>query len=174
MPQNVTPSVPDTVLEIFQEIEQAFGYVPNLFQAYAKYPPLLVANWLKTKTILINGKLLRREVKEAIALRVSHDNKCEYCVAAHSAVLRSLNINDEQISQMFQGVLPENFNDKEIALVNFACKANLDWHSIDGSALEELHKLGIEEAEILEAIGTMELFIAFNRFADVMNIEIDF
>lgn len=64
---------------ILVEIEQTFrGHVPNLFQAYAKYPPLLEASWNKFKAIMLAAKL-RREVKEVMALLISHDNECKYC-----------------------------------------------------------------------------------------------
>ncbi len=155
---------------ILHEIEQVFGRVPNLFKAYAKYPPLLEVNWNKVKKILINGKL-RRKVKETIALLVSNDNNCKYCVTAHAAVLRSMKVDEMQITAMLEGTLPNDFNAKEIALIKFAHKANLEWHHINKADLKEL---GIEESEMLEALGVMEIFITFNRFADVMGIEVDF
>ncbi len=170
---NMSSTTPQSVATILQEIEQAFGCVPNLFQAYAKYPPLLEANWLKVKQILLNGTL-KREVKEAIALRVSYDNKCNYCVTAHTAFLHSLGITEEQISGMLQGIYPDNFSEQDIALINFTREANQTWHQVDPDTLETLQGLGIEQAEILEALGTMELFIAFNHFANVMHIESDF
>jgi alkylhydroperoxidase family enzyme len=67
------------------EFDRAFGRVPNLFRAYARHPPLLEANWNKVKHVLLKGRLARF-TKEIIALLVSHDNGCAYCVAAHSAI----------------------------------------------------------------------------------------
>ena len=61
-----------------------------------------------------------------------------------------------------------------MALIKFARKANNDWHKISETNIKELFDLGIDESELLEAFGVMEMFIAFNRFADVMGIEIDF
>lgn len=159
---------------ILIEIGKTFGgHVPNVFKAYAEHPSLLAANWEKFKAIMLQGKL-RRKVKEAIASVISYDNKCNYCVAAHSAALRGMKTSEPEITAMFQGVFSDDFTDKEAALVKFARKANLDWHSMGNSDHKELVDLGIEESEILEALGTMELFIAFNRFADVMGVEIDF
>ena len=42
----ILPAAPQTpnVAAIFQEIEGAFGRVPNLFSTYANHPPLLQAN----------------------------------------------------------------------------------------------------------------------------------
>ena len=67
---------------IFKEIEGAFGKVPNLFRTYAQFPPLLEANWNKVKAVMMGGSL-SRQLKEAIAVLVSRDNGCDYCVAAH-------------------------------------------------------------------------------------------
>lgn len=159
---------------ILFEIGKAFGgRVPNIFQAYAEHPPLLAANWQKFKAVILQGKL-RRKVKEAIASVISYDNQCNYCIVAHSAALRSLRVSEPEIAALFENILPDDFTEKEAALIKFARKANQNWRSINGIDHKALVDLGVEEAEMLEAIGTMELFIAFNRFADVMDVEIDF
>jgi len=159
---------------ILIEIKKNFGgHVPNIFKTYTEHSLLLATNWEKFKAIMLQGKL-RRKVKEAIALVISYDNKCNYCVAMQSAALRSMKVREPEIAAMFQGTFPNDFTEKEVALVKFACKANLNWHSIGNADLKELlvdHK--IEEPEMWEALGTMELFIAFNRFADVMGVETD-
>lgn len=167
-------SVSESTSTILFEIEQAFrGHIPNLFKAYAKYPPLLEANWNKFKVIMLDGKL-RRNVKEAIALLISHDNECKYCIAAHTAALRSMRFDEEKIAGMLQNVLPLDFAEKEMALIKFARKTNDSWHKISVANIKELFDLGVDESEMLEAFGVMEMFIAFNRFADVMGVEIDF
>ncbi|WP_295629015.1 carboxymuconolactone decarboxylase family protein [uncultured Nitrosomonas sp.] len=174
MLQAVTEKASDSSA-ILIEIGKTFGgHVPNVFKAYAEHPSLLAANWEKFKAIMLQGKL-RRKVKEAIAAVVSYDNNCKYCVAAHSAALTSMKVSESEITAMFQDTFPDDFTDKEAALVKFARKANLDWHSIGNADLKELLvDLKIEASEMLEALGTMELFIAFNRFADVMGVEVDF
>jgi alkylhydroperoxidase family enzyme len=37
-----------------------------------------------------------------------------------------------------------------------------------------LHRAGVTDAEIIEAHGVMEVFTAFNKFLDSMQVEIDF
>ena len=77
----------EDVKAILTEIEGAFGMVPNLFKTYSHFPPLLKANWDKVKALMMQGKL-NRKTKEAIAVLVSKDNSCSYCVAAHTAALK--------------------------------------------------------------------------------------
>lgn len=173
MRQAVTEKTSESSAILF-EIGKAFGgHAPNVFKAYAAHPSLLAANWQKFKAVMLQGKL-QRKVKEAIASVISYDNQCNYCVAAHSAALRSLKMSEPEIAALFENILPSDFTEKEAALIKFARKANQNWHSIGGADLEALIDVGVEEGEMLEAIGTMELFIAFNRFADVMGVETDF
>ncbi|OGS71957.1 MAG: hypothetical protein A2063_06035 [Gallionellales bacterium GWA2_60_142] len=163
----------DASLAILHEIGRSFGCIPNLFQAYAKHPPLLQANWNKVKQLLLNGKMARLP-KEVIALLVSHDNGCSYCIAAHSAALKSMGVGERQIEEMIQGNLAPHLHKRDIELVLFARKANQRHHDIDKDEIDRLVSSGYTEAEIVEALGVMELFAGFNRFARAMKIEVDF
>lgn len=156
------------------EIKQAFGFVPNLFAAYIAHPALLEANWNKVKAVLIGGKV-KRKTKEIIALLVSFDNECAYCVAAHTTALRSMKLEQVQLDALLQsGLFPSESNICDIALIKFARKVNLYWRDMKDTDINELKQLGISEPEILEIIGLVELFAGFNRFAKTMQIQIDF
>ncbi len=37
-----------------------------------------------------------------------------------------------------------------------------------------MKKAGVTESEIVEALGVMELFTAFNKFLDSLKVEVDF
>lgn len=163
----------DRTAVVLQEIGRAFGRVPNLFQAYAKYPPLLEANWSKVKAVLLSGKI-RRMVKETIALQISHDNSCDYCVAAHTAALKSLGTSQAQITTLLQNDPVPGLSDAESALLRFARKVNQHWREMDNTDIDALKQLGISESEIIEVLGVVELFAGFNRFARTMQITVDF
>lgn len=161
------------VRAVFEEIQSAFGRVPNLFRTYAVHPPLLRANWEKVKAVLMSGNL-RREVKEAIALLVSKDNSCAYCVAAHTAVLRAVGMTEEQIVSMEEDFGKTDFNDKEKALIGLARAANLKPLKVSDEEFGAVRQTGATDAEIVEALGVMEVFTSFNKFLDVLQVEIDF
>lgn len=160
---------------IFTEIAEVFGgRVPNLFRAYARHPGLLRGNWEKTKALMVEEGGLPRRVKEAIALSVSHDNGCAYCVAAHGGALRALGLGDEQL-QALQGDLDnDGFEASERLLIRFARHVNRDPLNIPDTAIAALREAGWEEGQWVEAIGVVELFSGFNKFLDSMQIEIDF
>jgi len=168
-----SPANDPLVSEVFVEIEAAFGRVPNLFRTYAHHPPLLQANWGKVKATMM-GKHLRRIVKESIAVLVSKDNSCSYCVAAHTASLQALGMSIDQVVAMEQDLETADFTPKERALIEFARQANSKPLGISEPQFQELRKAGVTDGEIIEALGVMEVFTSFNKFLDSLQVEIDF
>ena len=157
--------VSEDVQEIFTEIESAFGKVPNLFKTYSHFPALLKANWDKIKALMMQGNLSRK-TKEAIAVLVSKDNS--------TAALKSIGVTEEEIEIIETDIEKSDFTEKERGLITFARKANKDPNRITDEEFEVLKKTGATEPEIVEALGVMELFTAFNKFLDSLNVEVDF
>src|SRR5574340_990532 len=107
-------TAPGEAAAILNEIEAAFGRVPNLFKAYAHHPAVLEANWNKAKAVMMGGKLSRK-LKEAIAVAVSRDNSCAYCVSAHTAALKSIGVTDAEIKALDEDPGKMGFSDMERA-----------------------------------------------------------
>lgn len=164
--------VPEDAKQVLDEIRGAFGMVPNLFRTYANHPPLLEANWNKVKAMMMRGNLARK-AKEAIALLVSKDNGCGYCVAAHTGALKSIGVPDDEIGRIKEDVETADFTAKEKALIGFVRKANLDPLNIPETEFQMLRGTGASDAEIVEALGVMELFVGFNKFLDSLQVELD-
>lgn len=163
----------DAVRPIYEEIEKAFGRVPNIFKTYAHFPPLLRTNWEKLKAVMMGGSL-RRELKEAIALVVSEANSCQYCIVAHGLALRQLGFTKESIDALVKNVSAEGFEPKEQKILELARKSTRDANSVTDQDIEELRRLGWSESEIVEAQGVMELFTGLNKFLDSLAVDIDF
>jgi len=162
--------VSEEVAGILEEINQAFGYVPNLFSTYAHHPPLLEANWNKVKRVMMEGVLARKS-KEAIALLVSQDNGCNYCVVAHTGALKMIGVSDEEIERISAQLDDADFTPAERALIRFARKANSDPHKVSDDEFAALKATGVTDAQIIESLGVMEVFAAFNKFLDVLQVE---
>lgn len=164
----------EEVQKVYDEIEEAFGMVPNLFKTSAHFPPLLKANWEKVKAVMMGGTMSRKS-KEVIAVLVSNDNSCDYCVAAHTAILKMLNLTEEEIGLILNDELEKaGIEGKEAALVRLARAANVNPNAIPGTIFNTLKIEGVSDAEIVEALGVMETFTAFNKFLDALEVAIDF
>lgn len=166
--------VDEDVLGIFEEIHRYYGFVPNLYKTLAYYPPLLKANWQKIRAVMGGGPL-GQKTKEAIAVTVSQANDCEYCVRIHSGMLKNLHVPEKEI----QALLQLNWDkvcfldDKEKALVIFAHKVNTSAPMIGKEDIRGLQKVGASNAEIIHALGVMEVYVSYNKVLVALRIEME-
>ena len=159
---------------ILKEIESAFGMVPNVFKTMAHYPPLLTLNWTRIKTLMMSGSLSRK-VKETIAVVVSKDNSCNYCITAHTLFLKAIGVPEDELFSIKGGDAEQaNFSDKEKALIAFVRRANTSPLQITDEEFAKVREAGATDADILEALGVMEVFTGFNKILDALQTEIDF
>ena len=85
--------------QIYEEIQEAFGMVPNFFKAQAAVDPeWLELNWQREKKIMIEECALDRKTKELLAMVVSLVNGCEYCSLAHESVALMSGASQEEIN----------------------------------------------------------------------------
>lgn len=95
-------------------------------------------------------------------------------VAAHTGALRAIGVTDEEISAIEEDPDKADFTTKEKALIRFARKANREPLKISDAEFGALRGTGATDAEIAEALGVMELFTAFNKFLDSLEVELDY
>ena len=89
------------VREVFDDIRETFRipFVPALFRVMAHNPAYLRASWERVKVVMVGGSL-ERKTKEMIAVAVSATNGCDYCVNAHTAVLRTMGTSDAELVEL--------------------------------------------------------------------------
>lgn len=162
----------DEVEAIFNEIRTATGSVSNMFRAYARHPTILFATWARVKTVMLQGTL-PPTLREAIAVVISYDNGCKYCVEHHSRNLAALGMGQEEIGRLLADPLAGNFTPKERALLVLARQANSDPHGASVETLNLARRTGASDLEIIEALAVMELFTSLNRFLNTLDIPLE-
>ena len=91
------------VTEVYAEIKQEFGTVPNFFKAQAAVDAdWLEVNWQREKVIMLSSGGLDRKTRELIAYAVSEVNRNEYCTLAHEGMAREAGATDQEIGQTRQ------------------------------------------------------------------------
>ncbi|MFU8814360.1 MAG: peroxidase-related enzyme [Pseudomonadales bacterium] len=160
------------VARIFKEIEAAQGSVPNLYRVYAHNPDVLETNWMRVRTVMLQGSLSRK-LKESIAVVVSNDNDCRYCVEHHSQALLALGVAGEEVQRLLRDPLAGNFEPKERALLALTRQANRDPHGASDAQIAVARQVGTTDSEIIEALAVMELFVSFNRFVNTLEIPLE-
>lgn len=100
------------VQDVYADIKNSFGMVPNLFKAMAAADPdWLEMNWEREKAIMLEDGPLDKKTRELIAFTVSVINKCEYCILAHEAMALKQGVTKQEMAHTRQVIeLFSSFN----------------------------------------------------------------
>tara|TARA_B100001123_G_C15104759_1_gene945022 strand:- start:613 stop:1044 length:432 start_codon:yes stop_codon:yes gene_type:complete len=95
------------VADIYADIKRTKGidFVPNFWRVLATNPDHLEMVWERLKALMhpeasgVHGSL-DVVTREIIALAVSATNGCAYCINSHTAALKKLGVDNEQLGEV--------------------------------------------------------------------------
>ena len=108
-------TAPVTTQKLLADVEDKLGMVPNLIATMAQSTS--VARAYLGLADALSGGVLAERIREQIALTVGQANRCEYCVAGHSAVGSSVGLTDDEVRDARNGTSPDR---KTEAVLQFA------------------------------------------------------
>lgn len=94
-------TAPQGARHLLAVAEQKFGFVPNLLGVLAEAPVALEA-YLSVDEALSKSRLTPIE-REIARIAVSVENRCEYCVAAHSTIATMVKAGAEVVAETRAG-----------------------------------------------------------------------
>jgi len=150
-------------------VQSKLGFAPNIMRTMANSPAVL-QGYLDFSNALSKGTLSPK-FREQIALAVSEINDCQYCLAAHSAIGRSVGLSEETIEDSRRGESPDT---KEATALAFTRKVALDRGWVTDEDVTKLRKVGFTEGNIAELIANIALISFTNYFNHVAETEVDF
>ena len=81
-------ALPADLQQLFREVSEKAGFVPNVLWVMARRPEELRAFWAYHEALMRRESGLSKSEREMIVVATSAENKCLYCVVAHGAILR--------------------------------------------------------------------------------------
>lgn len=91
-------TAPEASRSILQATEKTLGFIPNLYGVFAESPAALQA-YTGLGEALKQSALSPVE-QQVVALAVSTENECSYCVAAHSAIATMVKMPAATLSEL--------------------------------------------------------------------------
>lgn len=161
--------------ELYQEIEDTFGMkkIPNGLMAASIDPEITRGVWQLVKSILLRDSSIDMALKETIALVVSKNNSCSYCVGAHNMMLKAIGFDSKKIEELNKDYQSSSLSEKEKAVLDFSLKVTNESYKITEKDHENLKKHGMTEQQILEVISVASLFNFINRFVDALGTDLE-
>lgn len=155
--------------ELFEAIRKKSGRVPNALKTMGHSSAALEA-YLGFSDAL-NQASLSPQLREQIALSVAEENRCGYCIAAHTAVGKMAGLDAEGLKA---GRESSSADPKTDAALKFAQKLVRTQAKVSDKDVEAIRAAGYSDAEITEMVAVVSLNIFTNYFNHVAEPVIDF
>lgn len=159
--------VSQTNQEIFDNLNKALGFVPNLYATIAYSD-----NGLKRFLDYQNAKTsLNNKEKEAVNLIVSQVNECVYCQSAHLVLGKMNGFTDAQLLDIRKG---KSENTKLNALVSLAAEITKYRGKANVVTVENFFEQGYTEENLVDLILQVSDKTAMNYLHNLTKVPVDF
>ena len=161
----------DKVNNYLEIVQQKLGFIPNVLAAFAKFPKQFEGFTKLYNALMLGESGLTKLEREMIAVTVSSENHCYYCLVAHGSAVRELS-NDPQLGER----IAANFRSAELPkkqeeLLNFTKKLTKDPSEIGENDRKKLRDVGYTDRDIWDISAIVGLFNMTNRLASATEME---
>ena len=161
----------DQVKNYLEIVQQKIGFIPNVLAAFAKFPKQFEGFTKLYNALMLGESGLTKLEREMIAVTVSSENHCFYCLVAHGAAVRELS-KDPQLGER----IAANFRSAELPkkqeeLLNFTKKLTKDPSEIGENDRKKLRDVGYTDRDIWDISAIVGLFNMTNRLASATEME---
>ena len=161
----------DQVENYLNIVNEKIGFIPNVLAAFAKFPKQFEGFTKLYNSLMLGESGLTKLEREMIAVTVSSENHCFYCLVAHGSAVRELS-NDPQLGERIaanfrSAELPE----KQLELLNFTKKLTRDPSEMSESDRIKLREVGYTDRDIWDISAIIGLFNMTNRLASATEME---
>jgi uncharacterized peroxidase-related enzyme len=149
----------------FDKCVEKLGFVPNVLKAYsfdmAKLEPFVA---FYGELMLAPSSLSKLE-RQMIAVAVSSQNRCYYCLVAHGAEVRQLSGDPVLGEQLVMNYRAARLNKRHRAMLDFAVRLTAEPWLIEEPDREALRRAGFTDRDIWDIAAVAGFFNMSNRIA---------
>jgi len=132
----------------FDKCQEKLGFVPNVLKAYAFDMAKLEAFVAMYNDLMLAPSGLSKLEREMIAVAVSSENHCYYCLVAHGAAVRTLSGDPPLGELMAMNYRAARLSRRQRAMLDFAVKLTREPWTIEDADRDTLRRAGFSERDI--------------------------
>lgn len=150
---------------------QRYGAFESTAGAMAHRPPIFKNVWTLL-TELGDEAVLPKRYLELALVAVSLLNSCTYCVAHHAPKLAVEGVSEEGVAKLLDYRAHPELDEVDKLVVEYAIAVTNDWNSTRDAIFARLRR-HFSDAQIVELTWRAALCGAFNRFNDILQLEVE-
>jgi len=154
----------------FRKCQDKLGFIPNVLAAYAFDNAKLEAFVAMYNDLMLGDSGLSKLEREMIAVAVSSQNRCYYCLTAHGAAVRQYSGNPLLGEQIVMNYRVARISKRQRAMLDFSVKLTASPASVEEADRERLRRAGFSERDIWDIASVVGFFNMSNRVASATDM----
>jgi uncharacterized peroxidase-related enzyme len=154
----------------FKKCQDKLGFIPNVLAAYAFDNAKLEAFVAMYNDLMLGDSGLSKLEREMIAVAVSSQNRCYYCLTAHGAAMRQYSGNPLLGEQIVMNYRVARISKRQRTMLDFAVKLTASPASVEEADRERLRRAGFTERDIWDIAAVVGFFNMSNRVASATDM----
>jgi uncharacterized peroxidase-related enzyme len=154
----------------FKKCQEKLGFVPNVLLAYAFDMTKLETFVAFYNDLMLGPSGLSKLEREMIAVAVSSQNRCYYCLVSHGAAVRQYSGNPLLGEQIVMNYRVARIDKRQRAMLDFAVKLTVQPWSVEDVDRERLRRAGFSERDIWDIAAVTGFFNMSNRVASATDM----
>ncbi len=154
----------------FEKCREKIGYVPNVLLAYAHDMAKLEAFAGMYNDLMLAPSGLSKLEREMIAVAVSSENRCFYCLVSHGAAVRVLSGDPALGETLVMNWRAARLSKRHKAMLTFATKMTRASYEIVEDDREALRKAGFSARDIWDIAAVAAFFNMSNRLSSALDM----
>jgi uncharacterized peroxidase-related enzyme len=157
--------LPEGLQGLFAKARESIGFVPNVFRAYSFRPERLSAWFGHFKILHEPTDNLSVAEREMIAVAVSMENGCLYCLVAHGAALREALGDPILADRITLDYRRAGLDARRTAILDLAVKITNEPIECSPEDIGHLKSFGLTLEEVWDVIEIASMYNFTNRMS---------
>ncbi len=162
--------LPEPTQAYFDKCVEKLGIVPNVLSAYAFDIAKLDAFTAMYNELMLAPSGLSKLEREMIAVAVSAENRCFYCLVAHGAAVRQLSGDPALGEAIAMNYRVAPITPRQRAMLDFAVLMTKASATIGEADREALREHGLSDRDIWDVAAVAGFFNMSNRMASAVDM----
>ncbi len=152
-------------------VKEKIGFVPNVLNAFSKFPKQFEGFTKLYNSLMLGESGLSKLEREMIAVTVSSENQCFYCLVAHGAAVRELSDDPQLGERLASNFESANLSKKHKAMLRFVRTLTKNPSTINDNDRQILTNEGFNDRDIWDISLIVGFFNMTNRLAIASEME---
>lgn len=154
----------------FDKCQEKLGFVPNVLKAYAFDNSKLEPFVAMYNDLMLAPSGLSKLEREMIAVAVSAQNRCYYCLVAHGAAVRAISGDPPLGELMAMNYRAARLDKRQRAMLDYATKLTAEPWTVEEGDREALRRAGFSDRDIWDIAAVTGFYNMSNRVASATDM----